>query len=119
MILNILPYSITFFHIAPGRVSNLMGTPVFTSVELTWGYPDEPNGVIIAYEITYTINGSGVNTTNITNLSTAFTIDSLRPGTSVTRISVTAYTEVGAGAPVALNDIVTLTKPRKFRECKQ
>ena len=49
-------------------------------------------------------------TTN-TDLSTTFTIPSLTPGTTVTDISVSAYTRVGRGDPAELPHLMTLTVP--------
>ena len=76
-----------------------MGQPKFTSIVLTWSAPQEPNGVIISYEVTYRVSDGNLVTTNTTDLSTTFTIPSLTPGTTVTDISVSAYTRVGRGDP--------------------
>ncbi len=51
----------------PGVVSNLTGKLDFTSVMLSWGPPQEPNGIIIAYEVTYTINGGYLTRVNVTD----------------------------------------------------
>ena len=82
----------------PGVVSDLTGQPKFTSIVLTWSAPQEPNGVIISYEVTYRDSDGNLVTTNTTDLT--FTIPSLTPGTNVTEISVSAYTSVGRGDPV-------------------
>ena len=82
----------------PGVVSDLTGQPKFTSIVLTWSAPQEPNGVIISYEVTYRVSDGNLVTTNTTDLT--FTIPSLTPGTNVTEISVSAYTSVGRGDPV-------------------
>ena len=84
--------------IAPGPVSNLAGTPKFTSIVLTWSPPQEPNGVIISYEVTYTVNGNNTVRVNTSDLSTTFTIPSLTPQTRVSA-TVTAYTRIGQGEP--------------------
>ena len=89
-----------------------------SSVFLSWSAPEMPNGEIIAYEVTYRI-GSGdiaiVNATN--NIATNFTITFSSPSTSTTvsNISVTAYTRAGRGETrthknVAIPDEVTLRK---------
>ena len=85
-------------------MSNLAGTPKFTSIVLTWSHPQEPNGVIISYEVTYTVNGR----VNTSVLSTTFTIPSLTPQTRVSAITVTAYTRIGRGEPANLPDQTTL-----------
>ena len=94
--------------IAPGPVSNLAGTPKFTSIVLTWSPSQEPNGVIISYEVTYTINGNYSFSINTSDLSTTFTIPSLTPQTRVTAITVTAYTRIGQGEPANLPDQTSL-----------
>ena len=98
-------------YIVPGVVSDLTGQPKFTSIVLTWSTPQEPNGVIISYEVTYRVSGNLV-TTNTTDLR--FTIPSLTPGTNVTEISVSAYTSVGRGDPVQIPHLMTLTAPREY-----
>ena len=85
-------------------MSNLAGTPKFTSIVLTWSPPQEPNGVIISYEVTYTVNGN--NTVRV--MSTTFTIPSLTPQTRVSAITVTAYTRIGQGEPANLPDQTSL-----------
>ena len=92
-------------------MSDLTGHPKFTSIELTWSAPQEPNGVINSYEVTYRVS-DGINATNTTNLR--FTIPSLTPGTNVTEISVSAYTSVGRGDPVQIPQLVTLNAPREY-----
>ena len=81
--------------LVPGVVSDLTSQPKFTSIVLTWSAPQEPNGVIIGYEVTYRVSDGNLVTTNTTVLR--FTIPSLTPGTNVTEISVSAYTSVGRG----------------------
>ena len=89
--------TLTLVFAVPGVVSDLTGQPKFTSIVLTWNAPQEPNGVIISYEVTYRVSDGKIATTNTTDLSTTFTIPSLTPGTNVTDISVSAYTSVGRG----------------------
>ena len=96
----------------PGVVSDLTGQPKFTSIVLTWSAPQEPNGVIISYEVTYRVSDGNHVTTNTTDLR--FTIPSLTPGTNVTEISVSAYTSVGRGDPVHIPHLMTARIPRKM-----
>ena len=84
-----------------------MAEAMFNSIVLTWSVPEEPNGVILSYQVTYTVNGSPPVSTNTTASSTTFTISSLPPLTSVSNISVTAYTRVGEGEPATLVDTLT------------
>ncbi len=94
--------------IVPGPVSDLSGTPTQNSLEITWSPPEEPNGVVIGYEITYRINNSNIIVVNTTGVSTAFTIPSLTPGTRISNISVSAYTRAGRGQPAFLEEMTTL-----------
>ena len=89
-------------------MSNLTGTPKFTSVVLTWSPPQEPNGVIVSYEVTYTVNGNNTVRVNTSDLSTTFTIPSLTPQTRISAITVTAYTRIGKGEPANLPYQTTL-----------
>ena len=111
--MNTVRYTLCFVLTVPGVVSDLTGQPKFTSIVLTWSAPQEPNGVIISYEVTYRASDGNLVTTNTTDLR--FTIPSLTPGTNVTEISVSAYTIVGRGDPVNIPYLVTtLAKPRMF-----
>ena len=92
-------------------MSNLTGTPKFTSIVLTWSPPQEPNGVIISYEVTYTVNGNNTVRVNTSDLSTTFTIPSLTPQTRVSAITVTAYTIIGRGEPANSTKQTTFAAP--------
>ena len=106
--------SLEFCLTVPGVVSNFTGRPKFTSIVLTWSTPQEPNGVIISYEVTYRVSDGNLVTTNTTDLR--FTIPSLTPGTNVTEISVSAYTSVGRGDPFRIIHLMTQTFLCKQRE---
>ena len=93
--------------IVPGVVSGLRSNPRFTSMDITWAPPESPNGIILCYEVTYTINNSAP-VTNSTELNTIITIPRLTPGTRVF-VSVSAYTSVGQGVPAKLTDLITPT----------
>ena len=93
-------------------MSDLTGQPKFSSIVLTWSAPQEPNGVIISYEVTYRVSDGNFVITNTTDLR--FTIPSLTPGTNVTEISVSAYTSVGRGDPEQLLHIMTTAIPRRL-----
>ena len=102
---------ITHTHAVPGVVFDLTGQPKFTSIVLTWSAPQEPNGVIISYEVTYRVSDVIIVTTNTTDLR--FTIPSLTPGTNVTEISVSAYTSVGRGDPGVISHLVATYIPHE------
>ena len=98
----------------PGVVSDLTGQPKFTSIVLMWSAPQEPNGVIISYEVTYRVSDGNLTTTNTTDMSTTYTISSLTPGANVTEISVSAYTSVGRGDPVLSPHLTFEELPREL-----
>ena len=81
---------------APGPVSNLTINVTLTSVSLFWSPPEQLNGILTHYEVTYIVYGS-TEVINVISesLDTTFTIQSLTPDTGVVDISVSAYTSVG------------------------
>lgn len=99
----------------PGPVSALRVEPRLTSILLTWSAPQELNGVLVNYEVTYRVNDGDVIAVNITD--TAFTIPLLTPSTTVSGISIRAYNNVGRGAVAQYDDVDTLPEPhlRKLR----
>ena len=115
--LYIMYVCITVFHSsAPGPVSNLVGTSTLTKVVLTWSPPQQRNGIITKYTVTYRINGSAPVTRDINDPdTTTFTIPSLFPQTTISDISVRAYTSAGQGPEMTLEDVVTLTRPREYQ----
>ena len=82
---------------------------------ITWGPPQEPNGVIIAYEVTYRVNGSDPTADNTTAISTTLT-STLALSTNVSDISVRAYTSIGPGPPAVHGDVST---PQQLIPCKK
>ena len=84
-------------------------------VSISWTPPHTPNGVIIAYEVSYRPRDSSQTVTrlNTTDLATSFITQSdLEVGTEFI-FSVTAYTRVGPGDTSSLN-VSTLSTPRMF-----
>ena len=96
---------------APGPVSDFTAGPEATSVVLTWSVPQEPNGIIIGYEVTYSIDGGAITVVNSTNGDNTLTIPSLPPNTNISSISVSAYTSIGRGVSVSHDDVVTPAVP--------
>ena len=90
-------------------MSSLTAEARFTSIVLTWSPPQEPNGVIIAYEVTYRVNASNITTVN-TNTNTTLTLE-LSLDTNVSDISVRAYTIVGPGNATLHEDVSTPQQP--------
>ena len=83
----------------PGVVSNFRVEVEFISVVFEWDPPQDPNGLLTAYELTYRVNGSKPAIWNFTDSTTMFTLD-LAPSTNVSDISVHAYTSAGPGNAV-------------------
>ncbi len=102
--------------IVPGVVSSLTAEPRLTSIVFTWSPPQEPNGVIIAYEVTYRVNDTNSTTINTTDISTTHTLE-LALNTRVSGISVRAYTSVGPGNATMHHDVSTPQQPtpREFK----
>lgn len=92
--------------LVPGPVSNLSANPTQSSIVLTWSPPEEPNGIIISYEVIYEVNNSKLVSINTTNLSTTFTISRLTP---VSNISVSAYTSVGRGIATSVGKLTVIS----------
>ena len=67
-------------------------------INITWNQPSIPNGIIMMYEIHYTVydNGSGVFMMMNGTTNTQHTIDELLPNTSYI-VGVRAYTIAGPG----------------------
>ena len=105
--LHVLNYVIP---LVPGVVSSLMVEPRLTSIVITWRPPQDPNGVIIAYEVTYRVNDSNPTTINTTDISTTRILE-LALNTRVSGISVRAYTSIGPGNVTTHPDVSTPQQP--------
>ena len=83
---------------------------------MTWDPPRNPNGAIIAYEVTYHINGTGddggsvVVTVNTTDVRTMLTLE-LAPSIALYDIVVRAYNSIGAGGRMVVNDVIIPAQP--------
>ena len=108
-----IPCRIYVFNAAPGPVSNLTVGAKFTAVQMSWGAPEMTNGVITQYEVTYRVN-SGRLMMNTT--ATFIIIPSLNPSTTVSEISVTAFTSPGRGVASTVPDFTTPENP-ELRKC--
>ena len=82
-----------FLYTVPGPVSNLSVVPGVVEVNISWNLPSERNGIIVVYEVGFSISGV-VNFTNISD--TQYTLGDLPPGLLVT-IVVRAYSVIGPG----------------------
>ena len=84
----------------PGPVFGLSGTPAMTQLTVSWNPPSEPNGVIIVYELHFSLSNEICScnslTTTVNTSATQQTLRDLSPNT-VVAFSVRAYTIIGPG----------------------
>ena len=92
-------------------MSDLTAGPVLVCVLISWSAPQEPNGRIIAYEVTYRVSSDDLVRANTTDLGTSLEIPSLAPLTTVSNISVAAYTSVGRGEVTTHDNVMTPEEP--------
>ena len=84
-------------HAVPGPVSSLSANPEVVQLNVSWNPPNEPNGIIIAYEVGFGDQGSF----KYTNTSaTWYTLRGFSPNTIVS-FQVRAYTKIGPGKTVS------------------
>ena len=88
-------------------MSELTASAEVTSVVITWSVPQEPNGIIIAYEVMYSIDGV-IIVANTNGDTTTLTIPTLPPNTVVFSISVSAFTSIGQGDSLSYDDDVVI-----------
>ncbi|CAJ1080064.1 protein sidekick-2 isoform X2 [Xyrichtys novacula] len=83
-----------------------------TSVRLIWQSPSQPNGIILAYQITYHLNSTNSNTATVDVLNPSarqYTVTSLKPE-SIYVFRITAQTRKGWGE--AAEALVVTTEKR-------
>lgn len=85
------------FSVAPGPVVISLSKTTFQTT-ISWSPPETPNGIIIAYEVSYlqTANPQNVTCINTTDQATNLSLHELQPETQYT-FTVRAYTQAGAG----------------------
>lgn len=83
---------LSFYHLVPGKPTNISSKASFTSINVSWTPPTERNGDIIHYKVCW--GSSDSSHENVKNLSTLIT--KLFPGRKYT-IKVQAFTRVGGG----------------------
>ena len=95
----------------PGSVPNFMAEAQFISVVFTWDQiaPENRNGMIIAYELTYRVNGSAMMM-NVSSSTFVFS-DDLDRSTNVTDISIRAYTGAGPGEARTAGNVLIPNTP--------
>ena len=94
--LNLLILIKKFYILVPSTAPQLLTAENIQSkfVTLSWMSPDTPNGIIIQYEVQYSVN----SITSLVNFTDALmgTIEGLSSG-EVHTVQIRAYTRVGAG----------------------
>uniref|UniRef100_A0A4W6E2V9 Sidekick cell adhesion molecule 2 n=1 Tax=Lates calcarifer TaxID=8187 RepID=A0A4W6E2V9_LATCA len=107
-------------HILERTLDDVPGPPVgilfpevrTTSVRLIWQSPSQPNGIILAYQITYHLNSTNSNTATVDVLSPSarqYTVTNLKPE-SIYVFRITAQTRKGWGE--AAEALVVTTEKR-------
>ena len=86
---------------------SLTATPQSRFVTLSWMAPDTPNGIIIQYEVQYSVNSTSLGNFTDTMMNA---VERLSPSTIYT-LHIRAYTRVGAG-PFS-NSITVMTLPER------
>ena len=81
-------------------MSGVSAIPGVVHVDISWDPPMEPNGVIVNYEVGFTISTGVLNYINTS--ATQRTLRYLSPNTMIT-FSVRAYTIIGPGENVLGN----------------
>ena len=86
---------------APGKVGKINATTNESAIQLNWDPPDEPNGIVILYTVTWNEVGTvtdnnGEGSDNAT--SSSYDVTGLKAYTTY-NISIAAWTEVGSGDP--------------------
>ena len=78
--------------------------PSYFKITITWNPPERPNGIIIAYEVSYRPTDSSAPHTrsNTTGLETNFSTQSNLELESYYVLTVRAYTQVGPGNPTSV-----------------
>lgn len=94
--MNIFAYIYIYIHKAPdGPPIALMSSSTATTLTLSWGPPDTPNGDITLYTLYVNYLNGSMNVT-YTAQSPPFTVPNLRPYQNVS-VQVSANTSVGEG----------------------
>ncbi|CAI8021983.1 Protein sidekick-2 [Geodia barretti] len=102
----------------PGPVGAVTASPSLSQVTLTWEPPLMPNGIIIAYEVSYRQTASSEPETRVNSsaLATNFTTESNLEEATEFIFSVRAYTRVGPGNASSLT-VATLAADSSKKDC--
>ena len=84
-------------HAVPGPVGGITGTPYVSQVNLTWEPPLMPNGVIIAYEVSYRRTASSQSETRDNTTALVWASENNLEEDTEFIFSLRAYTRVGPG----------------------
>ena len=96
----------TIHFAVPGPVSNFTAKRNMSSILFDWGPPFEPNGILIVYQLTYTVTGSGTVIHNLTDIAATELAVKFPQNITVSQISLRAYTSAGPGEASTTVDFV-------------
>ena len=99
VIATVLEVTLLCIFSVPYPVGGVSANVSLTNVNISWTLPPRPNGVIIAYEVSYGPTDSSDHETrlNTTDLETSFSTQSDLEERTEFIFSVRAYTRVGPG----------------------
>ena len=106
--------------LVPGPVGAVTASPSPSQVTLTWEPPLMPNGIIIAYEVSYRPTASSEPETRVNSsaLATNFTTESNLEEATEFIFSVRAYTRVGPGNATSLTVATLAAESSKIEKFK-
>ena len=107
---------ILILHTVPGAINSLSAIPSVISMLVTWNKPLMPNGIITGYSISY--HQLGEENSLVVNVTeTSFKLTGLHPNT-IYNISVSAYTVIGPGPAVAVQETTLNLRKHSIIICK-
>ena len=104
---NMLTLSRSHSLAVPGPVGGITGTPYVSEVNLTWEPPLMPNGVIVAYEVSYRRTASSQSETRDNTTALVWASENNLEEDTEFIFSLRAYTRVGPGNYSSLT-VITL-----------
>ena len=84
----------------------------FTSIRFSWRIPEESNGIILHYGVSYRVDGSSRVEKNV-YLNRTFAVSDLKPMTKIREFAVFAVNSAGPSKEYQVENIVTAQLPRK------
>ena len=92
------------FTTAPGKVRNLVAITTLTTAQLSWKYPQKPNGILPYYSLKYwpLSDSTGINCFNLSYNLITTRVEGLVPNQQYI-FSLTTHNNAGEGIPFEIN----------------